>query len=145
MNKHITKILTLILIVAFSLNLFSFAAFAETNSSAYILMSGANITQGNSAGKINVLYNITGMGVMDTIGVLWIDVFNSNGTLYTTIYGYTSNGLIKNNTIAHAGIYTINCVAGNSYYCEVTLIAAKNGGGDTRTIQTRTIVAPSSP
>jgi len=145
MTKRIFRLISLILIFTIFLSSFSFTAFAETTSSAYILMTGASVTPGSSTGKISVNYTITGMGMMDTIGVLWIDVFNSSGTLYTTIYGYTTNGLIKNNAFVHAGSYEVSCVAGNSYYCEVTLIASKNGGGDTRTLQTQTIVAPSSP
>lgn len=145
MTKRMIRFLAIVLLLAFSLSTFSLTAFANISSSAYILMSGASVTQGSSAGKINVHYSITGMGIMDTIGVLWIDVYNSSGVLYTTIYGYTSNGLIKNNECVHAGTYTVNCVPGNSYYCEVTLVATKDGGGDTRTIQTQTIVAPTSP
>ncbi len=145
MNKPIIKTIAIILVIAISFSLFSLTAVAGTLSSAYIFMTSANVTQGSSAGKISANYSITGMGRMDTIGALSIEVYNSNGTIYTTIYGTTSNGLLKTNTFVAMGSYEISCVAGNTYYCEVTLIAAKNGGGDTRTIQTQTIVAPTSP
>jgi hypothetical protein len=145
MTKKTIRMTAVLLVLALSFSVFSITTYAGINSSAYIYMTGASVTQGSSAGKINVHYSITGMGMMDIIGVLCIEVYKSNGTLYTTIYGTTSNGLLLNNDFVHGGTYTVNCVAGNSYYCEVTLIAAKNGGGDTRTIRTQTIVAPSSP
>lgn len=145
MTKKAIRLVAVMLVLALSISLFSATAYASVNSSAYISMTSASATEGNSAGKINVNYSITGMGMMDTIGVLCIDVYKSNGTLYKTVFGTTSNGLLLNNDFVHAGTYTVNCVAGNTYYCEVTLIAAKNGGGDTRTIQTQTVVAPTSP
>ena len=145
MNNRTNRALAIILVISCFVSMFSFTAFAETTSSAYILMTGASLSAGSSSGKIKVNYSITGMGIMDTIGALTIEVYRSNGTLYKTIYGTTTNGLLKNNVGAHAGSYVVTCVPGASYYCEVTLIAAKNGGGDTRTIQTGTIVAPSSP
>ncbi len=145
MTKKVIRLLALILVLTLSFSLFSATAYASINSSAYISMTSASATKGSSAGKINVHYSITGMGMMDTIGVLCIDVYKSNGVLYKTIYGSTSNGLLINNDFVHAGTYTVTCVSGNAYYCEVTLYAAKNGGYDTRTIQTQTVVAPTSP
>lgn len=142
MTKQAARLIALILVISLSLGVLSITAFAGTNSSAYIFMFGATVSQGSSAGKIDVDFNITGMGIMDTLGAVWIDVYNSNGTKYTTVLGTVSNGLLIHNDIAHAGTYTFNCVPGNSYYCEVTLGAAKDGGSDTRTVRSPIIVAP---
>ena len=145
MTKHAVKTVAIILSLALSISLFPAAVFADNLSSPYIFMTSASLSQGSSAGKICVNYSITGMGRMDSIGVSSIAVYKSNGTLYTTIYGSVANGLIKTNTMVATGSYEISCTAGYSYYCDVTLIASKDGGYDTRTIQTGTVVAPSSP
>ena len=145
MKRRIIRFLAIILVFSLCFGSFSTVASAETTSSAYILMTGASITPGSSAGKISVNYTITGMGMMDTIGVLCIEVYRVNGMLFSTIYGSTSNGLLVNSSHVHAGSYEVSCIPGHSFYCEVTLIAAKNGGGDTRTLKTKTIIAPTSP
>lgn len=145
MNRKWSRILALILVITLVASLCAMPTYAESYSSAYILMTSASVSPGSSAGKISINYSITGMGLMDTIGALYIEVYRSSGSLFCTIYGSTTNGLLINNACVHAGSYVVTCVPGASYYCEVTLIAAKNGGGDTRTLQTGTIVAPSSP
>lgn len=145
MNRKFSRILALILIITLVISLCAMPAYAESYSSKYILMTSASVSPGSSSGKIIVNYSITGMGMMDTIGAFSIKVYRSTGSLFCSIYGSTTNGLLINNDCVHAGSYVVTCVPGASYYCEVTLIAAKSGGGDTRTIQTGTIVAPSSP
>lgn len=145
MNRKWTRILALILVITLVASLCAMPTYAETYSSAYILMTSASLSAGSSAGKISINYSITGMGIMDTIGALYIEVYRSSGSLFCTIIGNTTNGLLVNNTFVHAGSYVVTCVPGVSYYCKVTLIAAKDGGGDTRTLRTSTIVAPSSP
>ena len=144
MKKHISRIISLLLASVLLIGI-AFPAEAAIQSSAYIWITSASLSQGSSAGKISVNYSITGMGRMDTIGVSMIVVYKSNGTKYRTIYGSTTNGLIITNAIMAMDSYEISCVAGNSYYCEVTFIAAKDGGHDTMTIQTGTVVAPTSP
>ena len=145
MTKKANRITSIVLVLALIFSLFSITSYAEVNSSAYIYKTSASVLPGSSSGKIIVNYSITGMGMMDTIGAFSIKVYRSTGSLYCSIYGSTTNGLLINNACVHAGSYMVTCVPGASYYCEVTLIAAKSGGGDTRTIQTGTIVAPSSP
>ncbi len=145
MKKLLFRLVSLVLVLTFLFGTFAFPVSASTQSSAYIWITSASLSQGSSAGKISVNYSITGMGKMDTIGVSMIEVYRSNGTKYRTIYGSTANGLIVHDKLTAAGTYQISCVAGMSYYCEVTLYAAKDGGYDTMTIQTGTVVAPTSP
>lgn len=145
MKKRLLRLVSIILISTFFLGAAAFPVSASINSSAYIWITSASLSQGSSAGKICVDYSITGMGRMDTIGVLMIEVYKTNGTKYKTIYGSTTNGLIEYNKTSTAGSFEISCVAGTAYYCEVTFIAAKNGGYDTMTIQTGAVVAPTSP
>ena len=145
MNRRTKRALSIVFAFAITLSLLSVPVFGEINSSAYIAAFGANLSQGSSAGKLDVSYSITGKGQMDSIGVLWINVYRSSGILYTVIAGSTANGLVLNNSVTAMGTYTVNCTAGNSYYCEVTLFASKDGGGDSRTVQTTPVVAPTSP
>lgn len=145
MKKHLIRFVSIILISIVLFGAVAFPASAAINSSAYIWITSASLSQGSSSGKISVDYSISGMGKMDTIGVSMIEVYKTNGTKYRTIYGSTSNGLIVHDKISTTGSFEISCVAGTAYYCEVTFIAAKNGGYDTMTIQTGTVVAPTSP
>lgn len=137
--------ISIVLILTLLISVLVLPVTAATASSAYIWVTSATLTQGSTAGTIRVNYSITGMGRMDSIGVSKIEVYKSNGVKYRTIYGSVSNGLILNNRASATGSYDISCVAGTSYYCKVTLIAAKDGGYDTVTIQTSTVVAPTSP
>ena len=145
MKKILLRLISIILISTFLFGVFAFPASAAMNSSAYIWITSASLSQGSSAGKISVNYSITGMGKMDTIGVSMIEVYKTNGTKYRTIYGSTTNGLIVHDKTSTADSFEISCIAGTAYYCEVTFFAAKNGGYDTMTIQTGTVVAPTSP
>ena len=137
----IKRYIAFILIIAIFCMHLSLPASAQMDSSEYIAMTYASLSQGNSSGKLVVDYSITGTSTMDTIGVSKIKVYKSNGSWYKTIYG-TVGGLLKQNRVTVTDSYTITCVSGQSYYCEVTLYAAKNGGSDSRTITTSTVTAP---
>ena len=138
----IKKFISVILVASIICLCFSLPASAQMNASEYIAITYAGLGQGTSSGQLRVNYSITGTKTMDTIGVSKIQVYKSNGTLYQTIYGTVGSGLLQQNVITVTDVYTISCVSGQSYYCKVTLYAAKGGGSDSRTITTGTVTAP---
>lgn len=117
---------------------------SDDRSSAYIDSASASIKTGTYSGQIKLSYAVySAIGSADRIGVSKIQVYNSSGSLYNTILGTVTNGLVATHTISHSGNYTLNCVAGNSYYCVVTFFVSDSTGGDTCTITTNTATAHS--
>lgn len=137
------KSLSIILIVVLLFSVLASSASAQTEASYYFNTYSATLRQGSSSGKINLSYSVVSCaGTMNSIGVSKIQVYKSNGTLYKTIYGSTSNGLLTSSSLAAAGTYSISCVSGTSYYCLVTVYASNSSGSDSRTIQTGTVTCP---
>ena len=138
----IKKVTAIILAFSFFCLCFSMPALAQMDASDYITATSANLSQGYVSGQLRVNYSITGTSTMDTIGVSKIEVYYSSGTKYTTIWGTISNGLLKQNRPSVTDVYALSLTSGTSYYCKVTLYAAKDGGWDSRTITTGTVTAP---
>ena len=105
----IKRTVSFILVIAALCSCFSLPASAQMDSSEYIALTFATLSQGNSSGKLVVDYSITGTSTMDTIGVSKIKVYKSNGSWYKTIYG-TVGGLLKQNRVSVTDSYTITCV-----------------------------------
>lgn len=135
------RMATIFLVLALLLSQMACPVTAATNSSAYIAVVSIGLYEGDNVGEVELNYSITGMGVMSTIGIFKIEVYKSNGTKYDTIYGSSSNGLLVHNTSGTAGTYTISCVAGNTYYCAVTVYAGTSSGSDLKTYTTGTATA----
>ena len=138
----IKRFSAIILLVSLMCLIFSAPTLAQENSSDYISWTSASLSQGFASGQLRVNYSITGTSSMDTIGVSKIEIYYSSGKKYTTIWGSTSNGLLKQNRATAQDVYTLSLTSGTSYYCKVTLYAAKDGGWDSRTITTGTVTAP---
>ena len=138
----IKKTMAIILATSFICLCFSMPALAQMDASDYIAATSAELNQGNVSGQLRVSYSITATSSMDTIGVSRIEVYYSNGTKYTTIWGTISSGLLKQNRPTASDTYALSLTSGTSYYCKVTLYAAKDGGWDSRTITTGTVTAP---
>ena len=137
------KSILIILIVVLLLSLLSGSVSAQTRSSYYFNSYSASLRQGSTSGIISLNYNVISCaGIMNSIGVSKIQVYKSTGSLYKTIYGSTSNGLLKSSAVSTAGTYSISCVSGTSYYCIVTVYASNSSGSDSRTVQTNTITCP---
>lgn len=139
------RVLALLMIIVIFSSVIPISASAEVYASDYINSYSAGLSQGSSTGQLILSYDIIGQGIMDKIGVFSITIYKSNGTLYTTIYGSTINGLLKTNTFRAIDDYSFTVATGYSYYCKVKFYAEKNGGYDTRTVQTATVAAPVYP
>lgn len=127
------------------MNALSLGGYASIESSDYICSGDLYLDQGSTNGELELDFDITGQGTMDTIGVSKIKVYRQDGVLYRTIYGTTANGLLANNTFSHSGLFSISAIAGVTYCCEVTFFAGKDGGYDTTVIFSNYVVAPVVP
>lgn len=145
MKKHTYRLIAVCLVFILTLGIFPISISASTQASDYISWYSVGLSQGSSNGQLTLSYNIVGTGTMDTIGVSKIVVYKADGTKYRTIYGTVANGLLEQNTFSALGVYHFTVATGYSYYCVVTFYSSKNGGYDTRTVTTRTVVAPIIP
>lgn len=115
---------------------------ASPQSSEYFAVYSVTLSQG-SRGHIELDYLVASYsGQMYAIGVSKIQVYKTNGTLYQTIAGNTTNGLLEAYTGCASGTYPISCVSGTSYYCMVTIYARNANGSDTRVLRTGTVTCP---
>ena len=138
MNRRVIS-LALAVAILFTIHLNAMAA--QTRSSEYIQSATASLSTGSAAGQISLTYTVkSAVGNASRIGVSTIRVYRASGEI---IYGSTTSGLTKFNAISNSGTYTIDCVAGTSYYCVVTFIVQDANGRDTCVKTTNTATAHS--
>lgn len=118
------------------------ASSIQPYASDYLAKYTVATVSGSNAGEVILAYTVVGSGRSTTVGVKKIEVYRSNGSYVTTIFGTTLNGLLRSSTSYHGGTYTYKGVSGTSYYMVVTVYAGSSGGSDTRVITTNTTTAP---
>lgn len=117
--------------------------YAQIYASSYINGYAVSALRGNNRGEIYIEADIAAYGAVSKIGVLKIEIYQSNGNHVTTIYGTTSNGLLSPiRSSSHALKYTYMGIPGVSYYAKVTLCAGTASDYDTRVVRTQTVQAP---
>jgi len=137
MKKNIIRTLIIVLIISISSSAI-LVANAGVRASLYIFSNDAQITT-DSGGKISIDCNVTGTGIMDTIGVStlviekyqsgsWVDVIS-----WSDLYDYYSAS-----SAAEATYYG---TAGSQYRAVITFYAELNGGSDSRVMTTRSVTA----
>jgi hypothetical protein len=137
MKKRSLQVALLLLTVLLFLGLFP--SIAQAHASIYISAFAASI-RADGNGKVSVLYDITGTGIMEEIGSTTITVYE-NGNVIKTYQYTTTPSMMAYNTSCHGGSVTYSGTAGKSYYATVAFWAGKQGGGDARTKTTLTVTA----
>lgn len=118
-------------------------AYAQTRASDYVAWYSVSSYQGENRGQIDIECNIRAKWAVPKIGVLKIEIYQTNGDHVITIQGATSNGLLSpKSSIAHIVTYTYKGVPGTTYYAKVTLCAGTNSDYDVRNVQTQKVTAP---
>lgn len=129
------KLTTIILLAAMFLNLFAFAACAETDigtrASNYFEYYGIRLSdQGN--GRIKIVFSCGGTGVCDSLGVATYEVEkqNDNG-------GWEDvSGMLSGKTTSGASSYTFskyfNGVEGETYRVKCTFTCIIGNSGETK-------------
>ena len=100
-----------------------------TSYSAYVYVT--------TSGQIQVWYDVTGTGVMDEIGVLSIELYEStDGTnwtwLKTFLHDTTSGMLFYDDDYISSHVSRSGGSTSKQYKAYVCVWAGKNGSGDTR-------------
>jgi len=136
-KKIAFRMASLMLAVFLCLSLFS--PVAQARSSDYIFSYAASMNP-DGGGKVSVWFDVTGTGKMEEIGSTTITIYE-NGVLVKTFQYSTTPSMMAYNTAIHVSSVSYYGVAGNSYYAYVYFWAAKQGGGDSRSVKTTTITA----
>ena len=125
---------TIILVLAFCI-LFSTAAFAAVESSAYISAMSASVTF--SGDSVNIYFTVVGRHNMTEIGVYKILLFEQNGNIWSKVYTFNSDDpaytadMLSYNTSAKADTVTYPGSASKNYLAVIYFYAADNYGSDT--------------
>lgn len=112
-------------------------------SSPTIMGQSASMKAGNQSGELRISYNINAVRYADEVGVLTIELYNSDGSYADTIYGTTDNGLVRTSSLKNMGTYSYtDAVSGQYYYAVVTLYATIGSVSDSVAVITATVKAP---
>lgn len=141
------RIVSIALVALLALTCCSGLAFAEDGimplSSPTIMGQSASMKSGNETGELRISYNINAKSSADEVGVLTIELYNSDGSYADTIYGSTDNGLVRTSAIKNMGTYSYtDAVSGQYYYAVVTLYATIGSATDSVKVTTATVKAP---
>lgn len=141
------RIVSIALATLLALTCCSGLAFAEDGimplSSPTIMGQSASMKSGNKSGELRISYNINANSSADEVGVLTIELYNSDGSYADTIYGSTDNGMVRTNSVKNAGTYSYtDAVSGQYYYAVVTLYATIGSATDSVQVTTATVKAP---
>lgn len=118
-------------------------AYAQNRASDYVREYSVSARQGDQRGEVDIKCDIRANWNVPKIGVLTIEIYQSDGSHVTTIRGTTSNGLLSfQSSVAHIVTYTYKGVPGTTYYAKVTLCAGTNSDYDVRYVQTQRVTAP---
>lgn len=117
---------------------------AEPQASSYISSYTAYIDAVGS-GKIQIWFDVGGVGVMDKIGATTIVLKEStNGTTFTEVktFKYSSYpSMLATNKASYTWYVPYSGVSGRYYKAVVTIYAEKNGGCDSRLKTTSSVKA----
>lgn len=118
-------------------------AFAQTRSSNYIESYLVQAYQGDNRGEVYIDFYVKANSTTPKIGVLEIEIYQSNGNYVTTIKGSTVNRLLSpKSTGFYSFSYHYIGLPGISYHAKVTLCAGTASDYDTRLVRTQTVKAP---
>lgn len=99
----------------------------------------ARLYAGSGKGEVIVGYDVRASRWGDSIGIECIHFYTDDGDLVDTVYGSTSNGLIRTDGSINVGDFDYDLPSGDYYYAEVTVFAEYNGVYDSRTVTTNTV------
>ena len=132
MRKNMLRTIALVIVL---LLLFSTAAYAAVNASAYINATSAWITRNGNDVKVN--FYIVGTNIMDKIGVRYIYLYEKNGNTWSLVETFDyhdpvyASTMMGSNTTGKSGHVTYSGSSGKDYYADCRFYAEKDGGYDT--------------
>lgn len=148
-RKHITilRVVALLLVLALTMPIGANAATVETvqpRASDYLSSYNAYVYPAGD-GKVQVWFDVKGIGYVDKLGVLTIKLYHAidGHTWYLAkTYSYeTTSGLMSYNDNFHSGHVDLNGVPGRYYKATVTFYGGTTSSGDTRYYYTSSILS----
>lgn len=136
--KTLKRTTTLLLALCLLFSCWGMEADAAVYSSNYFSSYGGFATSlGN--GKVAFTGTITAVHTMDRLGVTRILIYKADGTYVKTVYGSTSNGLLRDNDAFFAADYIYQGDPNTSYYGIVYFTCRDASGSDSRHVTTDTV------
>ena len=114
----------------------------QPRASEYLSRYTVALGSGDETGTVKLAFSVTATNTMTQVGISKVEIYKSNGSYVTTIYGNSTNKLLGSSTEHHSGYYIYNGVSGTSYYAKVTVFAKNSSGSDSRVVTTATAKAP---
>lgn len=141
MKKRIFIALLIVSTLIFSL--LTPALAIDIYSSEYISDAYCYLNKGSVSGQITVYYSVRSTkSALTRIGVSQIAIYKADGTYVRSVYGTTSNGLIKTSGSIATGTYTFDCAPNTSYYAIVYFTVKDANGFDSTSRTTNTVTSP---
>ena len=126
----------LIAILLLAVMLCPVQAFAVESRASYYLSSYSAYVYPAGWGKVQVWWSITGVGDMDEIGALAIQLYESKDNetwTWVKTFNYSDySGMLGYNDFSHNGYVEYNGTIGRYYKAYMCIWAGKDGDGDTR-------------
>ena len=145
------RILALLLAIVLSVPFYAHAT-SENSPTPYAsrYLTSYNSYVYNAAwGKVQAYFDVTGVGYMDEIGLLSIQLYestdNENWTWVKTYNHSTTSGMLASDKIYHSGYVEYAGTIGRYYKAYVCIWAGKDGDGDSRYMWTNTVKATLLP
>lgn len=137
------RFLSIMLVLSLLLSICSVTATAvEPRASTTLLCYTAKVTQGTSAGEVEISYDVEANKRASQVGVSSIEIYKADDTYVTTITGTVDNDLIRENASRHRSSYIYTGQSGVYYYAVVTVTATIGSDTDSRDFTTSTVQAP---
>lgn len=129
------RIAAIILVIALALPIAVSASGIAPRASYYLDSYGAYVYLPGD-GEVRVYFDVMGTGMVDELGVLRIELYEStdgiNWTCVKVFKHYTTAGMLSYNDNYHSGYVSYDGVAGRYYKAYVCVWGGKDGAGDTR-------------
>lgn len=137
-KSSLIRVIAILLIVASILPVNVLAAEAETvqpRASSYLDSYSAYVYPAGS-GRIEVYFSVNGTNIMDEIGTLTIQLYESKDkTNWTWVKSYSHHNysnMLEYDDYYHGSYVTYQGIGGRFYKAYICVWAGKNGNGDTR-------------
>lgn len=141
MKKRLPALLVVIALLISCCQL-AIASDVQPYASEYLSRYTVALGPGKNSGEVILAYSVLATDTMTQLGISKVEIYKSNGSYVTTIYGNSTNKLMGYSTEHHNGNYIYTGTSGVSYYAKVTVYAKDSTGSDYRTVTTATAKAP---
>ena len=146
--RHLKRVIALIAMLAMSVACVGPVYAADgsngTQASPTLAMYAVWLDPGDSAGELDVTFDVTATEWADSLGVSYFEIHEaSSGALVRTVRGTTSNGLTRESASTFTNTYTATgFTRGVYYYAIIAVYAEINGVHGSRTLTTGSVKAP---